>query len=83
MKVELDIMEAFCLVRCCHIRRDQIDKEVTALLGQINTNGGTEAEEGRFPEPALVASIIHLDGERFLIDKALVKLWKSIHESES
>lgn len=64
LKLELGSVEGYCLIRCCHCRRDEIDRKVTELLtlNQLDNESITQ--------------VIALDGERFIIDRLLEKLWK-------
>ena len=70
LTIELSRPETYTLIRACHCRRDDIDKKVAELLMHTQ-NHVDEAAEHLF-----VSEIIALDGERFLLDQILARLWR-------
>lgn len=69
MMLDIGRIEAYCLVRCCHCRMAEIDAGVMKLMDEFVDNGGKL-------DPVLLSAVIALDGERYIVEQALGKLWK-------
>lgn len=66
--IDLTMIDALCLLRACYCRRDEIDAKMGELLADIQLSG---------PDEKQVSAMIVLDGERYLVEQVIEKLWKA------
>lgn len=70
--VVLTTLDAYALIRSVHARIDTIDQEVIRLLDVVSNDQGPCTDE--------IGRIIALDGEKYLLERALNKLYECLRQ---